>query len=140
MSILIVHFNLQLKYRNNAANVVVVFAVAYAIVKQRSKILLQCHTAGAGATVGESNNEYEYEYFAHNNNRLLYGIDDVTKAEYYSNNMSIKNAYELMRDTNHLYNICLKNTGGNIVNLHKDLKRINNKADMFIQSDKVWNR
>ena len=45
-----------------------------------------------------------------------------------------------MKDTNHLYNICLKNADGNIVNLRKDLKRISNKADRFIQSDKVWNR
>ena len=88
---------------------------AYVIVKPK---ILQCH-------IGESN--HVHVQVAHSKG-LLSGIDDTTKAEFYSDNISIKGSYELLKDRNHLYNICLKIAGGNIASLDKNLKNINDKA------------
>jgi hypothetical protein len=44
---------------------------------------------------------------------LLSGISDISKAKFYSNNIAIKDSYELLKDTKHIYNICLNNADGN---------------------------
>ena len=88
--------------------------------------LLQCK-------IGESNNVAQ-------SNGLLSGVYDIIKAEIYSGNISIINAYELLKDPNPFYNICLKNAGGNTTMLNENLKSMRDNAENFIQSDEVWNR
>ena len=88
--------------------------------------ILQCN-------IGETNN------VAHGKG-LLSGIYDITKAKFYSDNISIKSSYELLKDPHHIYNLCLKNSGGNITALDDNLKRISDKAKEFVQSDEIWNR
>ena len=100
-------------------------AYTYGILKPT---ILQCQ-------IGEANNVH-----ATHSKGLLSGIDNITKAEYYSNNSSIKDSYELLKNPNQLYKICLQNSGGVITKLELDLKNISDKAEEFIQSDEVWNR
>jgi hypothetical protein len=71
---------------------------------------------------------------------LLSGIHDIKEAEFYSDKVTIKSSYELLKDPNHIYNICLKNAGGNTTKLNENLKHMSDKAEEFIQSDEVWNR
>ena len=59
--------------------------------------LLQCN-------IGESNNVAQSK-------GLLSGVYDIKKAEIYSDNISIKNAHELLRDQNLFYKIFLNNAG-----------------------------
>ena len=73
-------------------------------------------------------------------NGLLSGIHDIKKAEIYSDNISIKNAYELLKDPNQFYNLCLSNAGGNTTKLNENLKSMRDKAKKFIKSDEVWDR
>jgi hypothetical protein len=71
---------------------------------------------------------------------LLSEVYDIKKAEFYSDNIPIKSSYELLKNPNHIYNICLKNAGGNTTKLDENLKNMSDKAEEFIQSDEVWNR
>ena len=73
-------------------------------------------------------------------NGLLSGIHDVKEADFYSNNISIKSAYELLKHPNQIYSICLHNAGGNTTKLDANLKNIHDNAINFVESNEVWNR
>jgi hypothetical protein len=73
-------------------------------------------------------------------NGLLSGIHDIERAEFYSDNIPIKSSYELLKDPNQIYNICLSNAGGNTTKLNDILKNMRDKAKKFIKSDEVWDR
>ena len=73
-------------------------------------------------------------------NGLLSGIDDIKVAEFYSNNVPIKSAYEMLKGPNQIYNICFHNAGGNTTKLNENLKSINEKVNFFVESNEVWDR
>jgi hypothetical protein len=73
-------------------------------------------------------------------NGLLSGIDDIREAKFYSDSIAIKGSCELLKDPQHIFNICLNNAGGNFTLLDENLKNMSDKAKAFIQSNEVWNR
>jgi hypothetical protein len=65
---------------------------------------------------------------------LLKGISDVTTAKDYSRTLNLKDAAELLRDTNYLYNAVTKESKNN-------LTEIIQKADAFMRNqDEIWDR
>jgi hypothetical protein len=71
---------------------------------------------------------------------LLSGINDINNADFYSDNIALKDSNELLMDTDRIYNICFNNAGKDEKEMDATLKTIIEKINVFIKSDEVWNR
>lgn len=72
---------------------------------------------------------------------LLFNISDITtSAATFSEEISLKESVELLKEREYIYNICWDNAERNVEKLDKNLKNMLQKATVFMESDQLWNR
>jgi hypothetical protein len=71
---------------------------------------------------------------------LLFNISDITTSATFSEEISLKESFELLKEREYIYNICWDNAERNVVKLDKNLKNMLQKATVFMESDQLWNR
>eukprot|EP00596_Hydrurales_sp_CCMP1899_P003850 CAMPEP_0119037676 /NCGR_PEP_ID=MMETSP1177-20130426/6174_1 /TAXON_ID=2985 /ORGANISM="Ochromonas sp, Strain CCMP1899" /LENGTH=455 /DNA_ID=CAMNT_0006999277 /DNA_START=177 /DNA_END=1544 /DNA_ORIENTATION=- len=71
---------------------------------------------------------------------LLFGIDDIKEANFYSDHIALNSSRILVEDVKYIYNLFLHNAGGNITKLEETVKNMNDKISKFKVSDEVWDR
>ena len=71
---------------------------------------------------------------------LLQGIEDVSKAKYYSQNMDLNLAVAMMKDKKYIYNAALKDCEVSQRSVNEYLLSCSSKAVDFIMSNDVWDR
>lgn len=73
-------------------------------------------------------------------NGLLSSLIYITDDEYYSKELNIKKAYNLVSDKKYIYNICIQYADGNTEKLEENLIQIRNDITTFIKSKVLWDR
>ena len=73
-------------------------------------------------------------------NGLLTGLNDVSLASYYSMNLPIKQAAELVKNNRHLYDIIETECQSDPVKIKNRLEEIENYMDTFMEKNNVWDR
>lgn len=76
----------------------------------------------------------------HEFNGLLSGISNITSAEYYSNNIQLEKAVQLVKNNRVLYDIVSQECAFNLNNIDEYLESILDKLDIFMGKNKVFDR
>jgi len=71
---------------------------------------------------------------------LSFNISDITTSATFSEEISLKESFELLKEREYIYNICWDNAERNVEKLDKNLKNMLQKATVFMESDQLWNR
>ena len=68
---------------------------------------------------------------------LLFNISDITTSATFSEEISLKESFELLKEREYIYNICWDNAERNVEKLDKNLKNMLQKATVFMESDQL---
>lgn len=71
---------------------------------------------------------------------LLQGIEDITKAKYYSRNMDLLKAVDMLKDSQYIYNAAIRDCEVSKVPITDYLDACFTKARKFVNSDEIFGR